>query len=590
MVTTRFDKRFLLVAFGLLLVLLAILPATPSNAQTYRFSLPTYEVEAYIEADGSLTLRYYMVFQNDPSASPIDFVDLGLPYANYNLGAIEATIDGQPMPEINDSAYVHGAELALKNLAIQPGAQGTVIATVPGITDILFPYDQADRENYINFQFTPNFFDSSNDRSQNTEYRMTIVLPPAVGADQGVYYNPRNWPGEDISESALTQDNRVYYSWFTNNANVHTEYEFGAAFPASAIPAGVIADPEDYEEYAPTGDVSGFGGFFVNLLRSLPCIIGVLFFLGVGIFSRKVSQKQTSARKLQYFPPKLAVDGKGIRRGLTAVEAGILLEEPLDKILTMVLFGLLKKEAITVLEKEPLSIKANEPLPEGLYEYETNFIKAFSETGKDKQRRSLQAMLIQLVDVVQDKMKGFSPTETKDYYTDITRRAWLAVEGAQTPKIKSAQFDHTLEWTMLDDQFNNRTQQTFVNTPVFIPRWWHLYNPGFSASPAVGGSSGLASPVASVSGGGGSKPSISMPNIPGSDFAASIINGATAVSAGVVGDLTGFTGAVTNRTNPIPVSRPSSGSSGFRGGGGGHSCACACACAGCACACAGGGR
>lgn len=590
MVTTRFDKRFLLVAFGLLLVLLAILPATPSNAQTYRFSLPTYEVEAYIEADGSLTLRYYMVFQNDPSASPIDFVDLGLPYANYNLGAIEATIDGQPMPEINDSAYVHGAELALKNLAIQPGAQGTVIATVPGITDILFPYDQADRENYINFQFTPNFFDSSNDRSQNTEYRMTIVLPPAVGADQGVYYNPRNWPGEDISESALTQDNRVYYSWFTNNANVHTEYEFGAAFPASAIPAGVIADPEDYEEYTPTGDVSGFGGFFVNLLRSLPCIIGVLFFLGVGIFSRKVSQKQTSARKLQYFPPKLAVDGKGIRRGLTAVEAGILLEEPLDKILTMVLFGLLKKEAITVLEKEPLSIKANEPLPEGLYEYETNFIKAFSETGKDKQRRSLQAMLIQLVDVVQDKMKGFSPTETKDYYTDITRRAWLAVEGAQTPEIKSAQFDHTLEWTMLDDQFNNRTQQTFVNTPVFIPRWWHLYNPGFSASPAVGGSSGLASPVASVSGGGGSKPSISMPNIPGSDFAASIINGATAVSAGVVGDLTGFTGAVTNRTNPIPVSRPSSGSSGFRGGGGGHSCACACACAGCACACAGGGR
>lgn len=590
MVTTRFDKRFLLVAFGLLLVLLAILPATPSNAQTYRFSLPTYEVEAYIEADGSLTLRYYMVFLNDPSASPIDFVDLGLPYANYNLGAIEATIDGQPMPEINDSAYVHGAELALKNLAIQPGAQGTVIATVPGITDILFPYDQADRENYINFQFTPNFFDSSNDRSQNTEYRMTIVLPPAVGADQGVYYNPRNWPGEDISESALTQDNRVYYSWFTNNANVHTEYEFGAAFPASAIPAGVIADPEDYEEYAPTGDVSGFGGFFVNLLRSLPCIIGVLFFLGVGIFSRKVSQKQTSARKLQYFPPKLAVDGKGIRRGLTAVEAGILLEEPLDKILTMVLFGLLKKEAITVLEKEPLSIKANEPLPEGLYEYETNFIKAFSETGKDKQRRSLQAMLIQLVDVVQDKMKGFSPTETKDYYTDITRRAWLAVEGAQTPEIKSAQFDHTLEWTMLDDQFNNRTQQTFVNTPVFIPRWWHLYNPGFSASPAVGGSSGLASPVASVSGGSGSKPSISMPNIPGSDFAASIINGATAVSAGVVGDLTGFTGAVTNRTNPIPVSRPSSGSSGFRGGGGGHSCACACACAGCACACAGGGR
>ena len=142
---------------------------------------------------------------------------------------------------------------------------------------------------------------------------------------------------------------------------------------------------------------------------------------------------------------------------------------------------------------------------------------------------------------------------------------------------------------MLDEQFNNRTQQTFINTPVFIPNWWHLYNPGFTTSPAVG-ATGLSGSTSATSSGSGSKPSITMPNIPGSDFAASIINGATAVSAGVVGDLTGFTSAGTNRTNPVPVSRPSSGSSGFRGGGGGSSCACACACAGCACACAGGGR
>ena len=588
MVTTRFDKRPLLVALVLLLVLVVILPAMPSHAQTYRFTLPTYEVEAYLEADGSLTLYYYMVFQNDASASPIDFIDLALPYAAYSLSNIEATIDGQPMPEVNNSAYVHGAELSLKSLAIQPGAQGTVIASIPGITDILYPYDQSDHENYVNFQFTPNFFGSEYDRSQNTEYRMTIILPPAVGSEDGVYYIPSNWSGADISEAALTQDGRVYYSWFSDDADVHTEYEFGAAFPASAVPSNMIADADDYQgSTSSTG--SGFLGFLENFFRSLPCILGVLFFIGIGIFSKKVSKKQVSTRKLQYFPPKLAVDGKGIRRGLTAVEAGVLLEEPLDKILTMILFGLLKKEAITVIEKEPLTIKANDTLPEGIYEYETAFIQAFSESGKDKQRRSLQTMLVKLVDVVQDKMKGFSPDETKAYYTDIVRRAWLAVEGAQTPEIKSAQFDHTLEWTMLDEQFNNRTQQTFINTPVFIPNWWHLYNPGFTTSPAVG-ATGLSGSTSATSSGSGSKPSITMPNIPGSDFAASIINGATAVSAGVVGDLTGFTSAVTNRTNPIPVSRPSSGSSGFRGGGGGSSCACACACAGCACACAGGGR
>lgn len=281
----------------------------------------------------------------------------------------------------------------------------------------------------------------------------------------------------------------------------------------------------------------------------------------------------------------------GIKRGLTAVEAGILLEDPLDKVLTMILFGLLKKQAIEVVGKEPMEIKPTETLPEGLHEYEQDFIKAFTKSRRNEQRTALQNLLVKLVKSVEEKMKGFSPQETKAYYKDIVRRAWMAVEGAQTPEIKSAQYDHTLEWTMLDDNFNARTKQTFLNQPVFIPRWWHLYNPGYRPSVSTGMGGGLGAPVASASGGGSSKPSFSMPNIPGSDFAASIINGASGFSAGVVGNLTGFTGAVTNRTNPVPVSRPSSGSSGFRGGGGGgSSCACACACAGCACACAGGGR
>jgi len=68
-----------------------------------------------------------------------------------------------------------------------------------------------------------------------------------------------------------------------------------------------------------------------------------------------------------------------------------------------------------------------------------------------------------------------------------------------------------------------------------------------------------------------------------------VINGASGMAAGVVGNLTSFTSGITNRTNPIPQSSGRSGSGGFRGGGG-SSCACACACAGCACACAGGGR
>jgi len=79
---------------------------------------------------------------------------------------------------------------------------------------------------------------------------------------------------------------------------------------------------------------------------------------------------------------------------------------------------------------------------------------------------------------------------------------------------------------------------------------------------------------------------MNLPTIPGGEFAASMVTGMQSFASNVVGDLTSFTGGVTDKTNPVPKTT----SSGSSRRGGGRSCACACACAGCACACAGGGR
>jgi len=49
--------------FLLLSILLLLIPLGSAQAQDYRFSLTAYEVEAYLEADGTLTLYYYMAFQ-----------------------------------------------------------------------------------------------------------------------------------------------------------------------------------------------------------------------------------------------------------------------------------------------------------------------------------------------------------------------------------------------------------------------------------------------------------------------------------------------------------------------------------------------
>lgn len=569
---------------ALLLLFLTFGLTRPVYAQTYLFKVSQHEVEAYINVDGSLTLYYYIVFDNNVKADPMEYIDIGLPSQNYDLKNIEATINDISIDHIAKSSYVDGIELGFGVNAIPSGQSGTVTVWIYNIADVLYPYDQPDRENYVNFQFSPNWFGSEYDKSTDTKYRTTIILPPEVGATEGVYYLPTKWPGSDTPEASLTTDGRVYYSWYTENANVHTQYTFGAAFPQQYIPIESINTKPDGST---GGSGSGASWPFLGLIsgESLPCCcFGGAFAAFIGwVFYQATAG--TKKRKLKYLPPKISIEGHGVKRGLTAVEAAVIMEEPMDKILTMILFGTLKKEAATVLEREPLKLEVTEPTPEGLHPYEKGFLLAFKEPTADLKRKSLQDVMVDLVKTTSGKMKGFSRKETVEYYKEIMQRAWKMVEDASTPELKSENYDRTLEWTMLDDDFNRRTERTFTGSPVFVPMWWPRYDPVYrqstTSAPRLAG--GLTTA-------GGSKPSVSLPRIPGSDFAASVINGSTAMAAGVVGSATDFTSGVTNRTNPIPVTSASSGKGGFRGGGGGSSCACACACAGCACACAGGGR
>jgi hypothetical protein len=85
---------------------------------------------------------------------------------------------------------------------------------------------------------------------------------------------------------------------------------------------------------------------------------------------------------MKYLPPKIAVEGMGIKRGLTPVEVGILMEQPMDKILTMILFSSMQKEAAQIISRDPLEVKVEDTLPEDLRPYEKEFLEAFRLTDK----------------------------------------------------------------------------------------------------------------------------------------------------------------------------------------------------------------
>ncbi len=549
------------VAFLLLLVAVLSLPAgavLPVYAQEYSFSLDKEEVDVWIERDGSVRLEYWFTFTCDLTADAIDVVDVGLPTSQYSLFDIRADVDGRPIASIEESPYVeYGVAVWLGDASIRPGETGTVHVVVRLVGGMVYE-DDKDKE-YASVEFSPTWFDSDLVHG-STEMAVYFHLPEGVQPEEPRWHkSPGGWPEEP--DTALDKEGRVLYTWYNPQARPDKQYIFGASFPRRYVAEGAIQEPPSFLETV----LPKIAGVFCN-----PILWFFLFIVEVIWFSARAQKR----RRMQYLPPSMKVEGVGIKRGLTAVEAAILLEQPLNKVLTMVLFGLMRKGALTVLEDDPLKVQVTEPLPEELRAYEKGFLEAVEQEGI-LDEDALREMVIDLVKAVNNKMKGFSRKETVAYYQEIVRRAWQQVEGAATPEVRGERFGEGLEWTMLDEDFADRTESIFGEGPVYLPNWWGRYRPWVRTLPAAPTPAGPSGPIR-------------LPTLPGANFADRIVTGIGNVADRIVGSLTGFTGGVTAKTNPPPVSSSSRSSSSRAGGG--CACACACACAGCACACAGGGR
>ena len=552
----------------ILLVGMIFAVTTGAAAQSdYSFSLDREVVNAYWNADGTLQLDYALTFTNDTSGHPIDYVDMGMPNGNFDMGTVSADVNGASV-DVSTSDYQgsgSGFAVVMGAQTIQPGASGTVHVAVGRITGVLYK-DSDNPDTYASADFAPLTFGSQYVHG-STDLTVTFHLPPGVQPAEPKYHTPSsNWPGDQAPVADHDAEGRIIYTWQSSSANGYTQYTFGASFPKQYIPADAIVVPPAFN----------LGGFLAGLGSGLQTFCCIGFFILIFVGSPILGAINSNRRKLQYLPPKISIEGHGIKRGLTAVEAAVLMQEPLDKVMTMILFGAVKKNATSVITKDPLKVANAIPLPADLHDYEVDFLKALDNADPAARRKGLQDMTIKMVNSLSDKMKGFSRKETIDYYKGIMERAWQQIEAAGTPEVKSQMYDESLEWTMLDKNYDERTRRVFTG-PVFVPMWWGNYDPGYRTTSA---STSIGRPSTGGSSSGGRV------SLPGSAMAASVVTSVQGFSSKVIGDLQGFTSGVTNKTNPVPVST----SSGHYSGGGGHSCACACACAGCACACAGGGR
>jgi hypothetical protein len=561
-------KKLRLLTLCVLIIMMFAMVSSVA-AQSYSFNVVQETVQVYWNNDGTMALDYTFTFSNDPDGHVIDYVDVAMPNSNFDMSTAAADANGHSL-EVSQSDYQgsgSGFSVVMGSDAIQPGQIGSVHVSVGSISGVLYPSTESGKTTtYASGEFAPAYFETAHGSNNLT---VVFHLPVGVQPAESIYYPATGgWPCDVNPQTDLDGQSRVQFTWTCPSADGFTQYTFGMSFPKTYVPADVIV-------VAPAFDLSGFIGGVVNNSGGLCCVgFFVLMFIVMPILGT-INQRK---RKLDYLPPKIQIEGHGIKRGLTAVEAGILMEQPLDKVMTMILFGLVKKNAATVITKDPLKLQAVNPPPADMHDYETDFLAAFTDDTPANQRKGLQEMTVKLVNSVSEKMKGFSRKETVVYYQDIMERAWQQIEAAGTPEVKSQMYDESLEWTMLDKNYDERTRRVFTG-PIFLPIWWGRYDPGFGSAASAGTKSMASMPASS---GGRSSASI-----PGAAMAASVVTGVQGFSSHVIGDVKTFTSGVTNRTNPVPVAKSGGWSGG--GGGGGH-CACACACAGCACACAGGGR
>jgi hypothetical protein len=625
----KYMKRFIHILTLSLILIAAIQGGKPAHAQNYSFAVPELKMQVFVQPDASVKIIYDITFFN--YGSPIDIVDIGLPHSGYDIGNMSASINGVGLERIYKSEVIDiGVEVHLQNQAIPSGESGTLHfeCTMP---DIVYQ-DTTNKEN-ASLQITPTWFDGSSVVGVST---IQLAVHMLEGVEpEGVVYQKVPFTNKVMYESHVV----AFWQW--ENSSATKAYLVGVSFPQKGMNRVVRMTLLDLVKkwlvdnpgvrYALGGVTvillaflffrfsGGTGCAVFGILTVILVIIYIISPLSVlfiiPVFIALIIFNETSLKKKQtdYLPAIANVEGGGIKRGLTAPEAAVLLEMPLNKVLTLVIFGLLEKQLVQHVKDEPLevevspefrtwhdpenrkSIKARRKHRRAAAQKQGTVIHAYEHYFLDqlerKPGRALQDIdfakpMERLITITTRKMKGFDLSDTQDYYRRIIDKAMQQASSLGEIEQRQRYLDKYLPWVMMDEQYPTvLTHGGYHYWPTWARRSYASRarqststGAGRPAGPPSGGRTTFGDVAASFSGWAESTMG---------GMAAAIMPGSMNLPS-TRGGLVDLSGVDKVTGDVFEALSKSSGSGGGRSGG--SSCACACAGCACACACAGGGR
>jgi hypothetical protein len=594
----------------LMAVALTALALAPAMAQEYSFSVPNMLLEVTPNPDASVTLDYTIDFVCNEGAHPIDVVDMGLPHSDYDISNMSASLNGSPLSGISRSSYIPvGVEVPITP-PIGPGQTGRLKfqATLPDLV-----YQDTTNPELGSLRITPTWWGAQY-VTGTTTLGIVIYLPDSVNLDQVVYQLDQPF------DQKLQLEGRKAVVWVFDGTRMDSEHLVGASFPKAWMERVVTQTVWDlaWKWWTESSNVRFIVGalmliafgiwyyrltggtgtcLFIPLIIVLPIVwaaspglhlLGIPLLILFFIFGERLLAKS----KRSYLPPIQSVPGGEIKRGLTAPEAAVLLERPLGDVLTLVIFGLMRKGLVQMTAQDPLTVEVPEQYrtvrgerrksaaKEGtvIRGYEQPFIDAIMEKpGTPIPDLDLSKAMKALVTDVAERMAGWDLDRTKEYYQSIVYAAWKEARLIGEVEKRDSYVDNNIGWLMLDPGYPTHFHSWGRSGYHYSPRWAApaVSGPSAPSGPAVGGRTSASDVAASFAG--------FSENVAGR-MAATLDPVSVGLKSGGVMNLGGVDKVGMDFLETMAKS------SGGSGGGGGGGCACACAGCACACACAGGGR
>jgi hypothetical protein len=355
----RSKVSVLVVSFFLMFLMVTSIPSGSNNAKAqteYSFQTLREYCDVYIEKDGSIHIEYEFEFIDN--LGTLDGVDVGMPNSFYSLDSAEAWVyidDNQVGRWILESPYVP-IGIAVE---FNPPQRGSTIRVLFEADNPHMVYDDVKNPGYAGIQFRPTWFSSDFQSDSTRDLQVWVHLPEGLTDQSKVKYL------EDHQYSSI--------NWDSGENRLVAHWNYGSVSPTD-IEAGEcdvgVSFPDKYVDVHYRYRV--WQGMYEGALILGPGLAVCCFMIVIaGLIGASVYGNYR--RRLDYFEPKLSVKGAGPRAGLTAVEAAIALEKPLNMVATMIIYGMLRKKSIRLVSETPLRIMVvNEGQLTRLYE--TDFV------------------------------------------------------------------------------------------------------------------------------------------------------------------------------------------------------------------------